>query len=424
MDVHCSNLALFEKPLVETAVESIDWVHFAPDVIPKKDSPLSFDIPSNATIYTDLGKTLLQVKVRVTHKDGSDLTEDDQVALVNLGLSSLFSQMDVSLNQKLITTSVGSNHPYKAYIDVLLNSTDDECASRLQSELFYKDTAGAMDEAGLNGGNLGHYNRMLHTNQSQILTLEGGIRVDICQQDRLIVNGVAIRIKMIQNENCFRLTADGNKECKLHIEDAVLKVCRVKVKPEVLIAQNEILKMQPALYPFWRSDIKTYSVSKGNYDWCVEDVYRGSVPNVIVLALCSTEAFNGNYNKNPFNFQHYHINFLEVTIDGMSAPSEALQPNFQEGEYTSSYLNLFGGGYKKSCIISMKDFPSGYSLFLFNLQSQTGGDLYSREKHGNVRVKVKFAKPLQENVTAIVYAKFPAMATINASRNVILDYKS
>ena len=79
-----------------------------------------------------------------------------------------------------------------------------------------------MEEAGLNGGNLGHNNRMFHTNQSQILTLEGDIRVDICQQNRLIVNGVAICIKMIQKENCFRLTADGNKEYKLHIEDAVL----------------------------------------------------------------------------------------------------------------------------------------------------------------------------------------------------------
>ena len=165
------------------------------------------------------------------------------------------------MNQKLITTSVRSNHPYKAYKNVLLNSIDDECESRLQSELFYKDTSGALEETGLNRGNLGHYNRMLHTNQSQILTLEGGIRVDICQQDRLIVNGMVIHIKMIKKENCFRLTADGNKEYKLRIEDAVLKVCRVKVKPEVLIAQNEILKTQPALYPFCQSDIKTYSVS-------------------------------------------------------------------------------------------------------------------------------------------------------------------
>ena len=58
---------------------------------------------------------------------------------------------------------------------------------------------------------------------------------------------------------------------------------------------------------------------------------------------------------------------------------------------------------KKSCI---KDFSNGYSLFLFNLQSQTSGDLYSREKYGNIRVKVILAKPLQENVTAVVYANF------------------
>ena len=78
----------------------------------------------------------MQVKVRVTHTDGSDLTEDVQIALVNLELSSLFSQVDVCLNQKKMMTSVGSNHPYKAHTDILLNSTDDECASRLQSKLF------------------------------------------------------------------------------------------------------------------------------------------------------------------------------------------------------------------------------------------------------------------------------------------------
>ena len=70
-----------------------------------------FGISSITTIYTDLENTLMQVKVRVTHADGSDLTEDVQIALVNLELSSLFSQVDVSLNQKKMMTSVGSNHP-------------------------------------------------------------------------------------------------------------------------------------------------------------------------------------------------------------------------------------------------------------------------------------------------------------------------
>ena len=71
----------------------------------------------------------------------------------------------------------------------------------------------------------------------------------------------------------------------------------------------------------------------------------------------------------------------------------------------------------------MKEFANGYSLFLFNLQSQTGGELFSREKAGNLRVTLRFGKPLKENVTAILYAKFPATVSINESRNVTLDYK-
>ena len=337
MEVHGSNLALFEKPLVESAVDSIDWIHHAPVSIPNKNAALVFDIPGSTNLYTDLGKSLLRLKVNVTLEDGSALKQEDLVALSNLGLSTIFSQVDVSLNQKVITTSVGSNYPYKAYMDVLLNSTNEECQSSLQTELFYKDTAGSMEGVGVKGGNMGHYNRMLHTNQSQMLILEGGIRMDICQQERLITIGVGICIKMSQKEDSFRLTAEGDKKYKLNIQDAVLKVCRVSLRSDIFVALGNTIKTKPALYPFWQSDIKTYTLQKGISDYSESDVYRGSVPSVLALALCSSEAFNGDYNKNPFNFQHYNVNYIEVTVDGISVPSEPLKPNFKEMDYTSVY---------------------------------------------------------------------------------------
>ena len=89
-------------------------------------SALDFHVPANATTYMDLSKTLLQVKVRVVKQNGTALGKEDDVTLVNLALSSLFAQCDVSLNQRTINTSVGSNYPYKAYFDVLLNSTQHE----------------------------------------------------------------------------------------------------------------------------------------------------------------------------------------------------------------------------------------------------------------------------------------------------------
>ena len=106
MDVHSSNLALVEPPPVESAVETIEWIHFSPLVIPTK-------------------KSALQVKVRIVQTGGTD----SDVALTNLPLSSMFQQCDISLNQRTVNTSIGSNYPYKAYFDVLLNSNSNEAES-------------------------------------------------------------------------------------------------------------------------------------------------------------------------------------------------------------------------------------------------------------------------------------------------------
>ena len=155
-----------------------------------------------------------------------------------------------------------------------------------------------------------------------------------------------------------------------------------------------------------------------------EDIYLGVVPNHFVLALCSSEGFNGSFSKTPFNFYHYNLDCLNVTVNGTPTPSESLRPDFQQGDYTSCYLTLFDQTQKQSGLISEKDYPNGYCIFVFRIQSQCGGDLYSREKEGNLRIKLKFAEALKENVTVILYAEFPQIMTINGSRNIDLVYKS
>ena len=221
-----------------------------------------------------------------------------------------------------------------------MDSTRYEAESILQSELFYKDSAGAMDGTGLAGSNIGHYERLTHTKNSNTVVLEGPIRMDICQQERLVVNGVKLKIKFSQNDNAFRLTGSDDTAYKVEIVDSVLKICQVKLKPQVLVAQNEILSKTPALYPIWQSDVQIYNIQQGNYEWGVEDVYRRCIPNSMVLALCSSEAYSGIYTKNSFNFYHYNLNYLEVMVNGMPTPCEPFKPNFQQNDYSSCYLTL------------------------------------------------------------------------------------
>ena len=53
--------------------------------------------------------------------------------------------------------------------------------------------------------------------------------MDICQQERLIVNGVGVKIKFPQMDDAFRFGADDHKQYKLEIVDAVLKCVKLNL---------------------------------------------------------------------------------------------------------------------------------------------------------------------------------------------------
>ena len=54
--------------------------------------------------------------------------------------------MDVYFQQKLVNSS-GTNYASKAYKDVLLNLSEDAERSQMQTQLFYKDSAGVFDQS-------------------------------------------------------------------------------------------------------------------------------------------------------------------------------------------------------------------------------------------------------------------------------------
>ena len=76
--------------------------------------------------------------------DGGSLEAANIVTPVNLWLQSLRNQVDVFLQQKLISSS-GTNYSYKALMDVLLNYGVDAELSQLQTQLFYRDSGGNMN---------------------------------------------------------------------------------------------------------------------------------------------------------------------------------------------------------------------------------------------------------------------------------------
>ena len=100
-------------------------------------SPIEFDVSGTGDDYVDFANTMLYVKAKVTQSNGNNLATDTDVGPVNLFLHSLFSQVDISLNGTLITSSTNT-YPYRAMLETLLSYGRDAKKSQLTSALYYR----------------------------------------------------------------------------------------------------------------------------------------------------------------------------------------------------------------------------------------------------------------------------------------------
>ena len=294
MEAVNDKLALFKTIPHDLGIESVKWIDYRPVSQLTHGAAVTFSIPPSP-MYIDLRQSRLQVKCRILKGDGSTLppaiipnpSAEAKVGPVNNVLGSLWSQVDVSLQQQVITSSVGTNYPYKAYLDTLLSNGYD-AESKLQAQLFYKDTG--LDLPGVNdpitGVNFGLTQRAMFFYESKVADLEGPIFMDICQQDRLILDGVPVDIKLYPKQEPFLLICDNPAPSyRVEITDVVLKMCMVQVSPGIITGHSRALEMRPAQYFISRSDIKTFAVPQGQFELTVEDVFQGACPDQVLVGL-------------------------------------------------------------------------------------------------------------------------------------------
>jgi len=69
-------------------------------------------------------------------------------------------------------------------------------------------------------------------------------------------------------------------------------------------------------------------------------------------------------------------------------------------------------------------FVNGYIMLLFDLTTDRGASKVhtSHPEQGNIRVELKFAKPLPEAITCLLYLEFDNSVLINLARNITTDF--
>ena len=469
-----SEVDLFSIPPTQQSLEKGRWIDYRPlSSVQNNDSAITFVI-AGTDEYLDLSKTILVVEGKVHPGTGGNLDSGQaSVAPVNNFLHSLFRQVDVYFNGKQVTPAMGT-YAYRSYLETLLNYDVSAKESQLSSAMYYKDTAGEMDEAGsLPGstqinvkshqldpstggftsttsdvkisvpqpgtGNQGFAKRHKFIENSKKFTLSGPIFTDVFMSDRLLINMLDLKVVLNRSYNEFCLidkTSGSDKiNPKVELTDVVLKIRKVKVDQAIRDSTEVLLKQTPAIYPIRRVVCKALSIAPGLPNVRQDNIFSGLVPTSFVFGLVDSNAYTGEYGKNPFNFKHYDVSTITLSVNGEEIPFKQLRLKFPSAtnvreksvDFLQAYNTLFSGTGKMfsnmGLDITRDEYPHGFTLFAFDLTPDmcNTADYFNTVQRGTLSVDITFEKDTPEAISMVCYSDFENIIRIDSERNVIYD---
>ena len=180
-------------PSTQLCIDRNVTVEYRPTTHLTGKRPTEFQVDGSED-FTDLSQTYLYLKVKIVNADGKPLAESDVVAPVNLFLHSLFSKVEIKLNGHQVSSMNNYVYPYRALLETLLSCGKEAKISHLESELYYKDTAGAIEEMSADCRNDGFLDRYQYCKDSKNIEMMGRLHHDMFQQDKLLLNKVDMNI--------------------------------------------------------------------------------------------------------------------------------------------------------------------------------------------------------------------------------------
>jgi hypothetical protein len=357
----------------------------------------------------------------------------DKVGPINNFLHSLFRNIDVELNGKLITDP-NELYPYRALVETMFDATDRWAANRGREIGWAKDTAGQMDISNTadGGANVGLVTRSKPFRLGKTVELYGRPHLDIFQQPRAIPTQVAIRLRLMPSNARFALMAEGAQandpvpEYKIELVDIKFHVVSEEPMEAAQLAIEQAAFSQTMKIPMPCVTLKTLAIPANVQTIEFPNVYYGQIPERFVFFIVEDAALVGNFKKNPYNFKHNNINNLVIYLNGVSIPDRPMRPDFEKGFIGECYKGLLDMLMKYHCPenieISWDDYSAGYTLFGFDLTAdQTGGTgTLAQPGGGDLTLSIQFAANTAGTLKVICIAENSSLLEIDRSRTINL----
>nr|CAD7194727.1 unnamed protein product [Timema douglasi] len=342
------------------------------------DAQLDFFCPGDGEYYRDLSSIKLYLRIQLVKWDGTVVGAVNKIVCVNNLLNSLFSQINISLNETPITTST-DNYAYRAYLETLTIYVQDASDTHLVNGMWFLDTPAPTS--------------CIHREQR------------LRQEIRLV--------KTSGRLDAYNL----NTDVRLKILDATLFVKHVEVSPTISLAIEKTLLRKPAQYHL--NQVKSVTIPKGSKYVSLNNVIQGVIPKIVLFTMVSNDAFVGSLNTNSFQLIHRNLDRFVLYVNGIKKHLPILINFDNVGTSTLTYNTLFSGldihHQNNGHLITRDMFNKGYFILAFDLTPDSAGqDSHtSLQTEGNVRFELQFKTYLDTAITSLFYSEYEETVSID-----------
>jgi hypothetical protein len=433
--------------------------------------PIQFQIPSGSEYQIYPAGIRIELNVQIRNEDGTPVgaVEDPATAGVSINANrvipvngfayAMFSDIEVMLNDTKIASYDGT-YAYRADLqNRLFTSVSNKKHSlmmcgHVSEEIPFDDISATVAEANASAG-FGLSNaaavmavhnddspksskvwnrRLLESRRSRTLRYIDRLYSEIFNQPKLLPPGAKLSIQLERSKPAFCLLTAQHIRMSVHIESAILHVPIIKVETNfVRELEYQTYEGEDMHYPVRRVELHAYNYGPNVRNLSKDDILVGSVtPRRIFVVMIESSGFQGDYKKDPFNYQHFSLQEMKCLLGGQlgSVPPIVCDDRVQNGHIYAvfSLLNTLGseGESGEEIGIDIRNFTKRNNIYAFDISGLAGVELvnaFTKEMKQPTGLGIQLREARRHPITVLVYKEFDSEIEINKSGTVrILPY--
>ena len=416
-----SEYLLWSTRSTQVGTREIKHVDYQPVNSVTNSDTINFEIPGQPNLM--LKNIEIVSKVKVTKKDGSDLTDSDQVSTVSNFGHSLWKLVDVTLNSRVsIMSPMHNSYNMEAFFDTVLNEDSDREDVLFRQQGFLLDSASSKADSeslvfsGSNLKNASAEKRSKRIAKSKTLTIITDLNCSLFKQNKALVPNLDISISLTKNISDYLLLHSKNKKYSWNAEKVFLRVEYLQPENAILNSIESRLLKDPAIYECNKSEISTFAIPTGVKSCNFNNIFRGFLPHFAVFAIQDRDAISGNSEKNPFTF--HPLKTIQLYLNNKEFFPEPLESDENNVLMFQQLYKACGYTTKGNCLITPTNFQEHFMIGAALSRDRTVKFHHNLQENQDFKAVVTFDTETTDNKVLVVYSVFDRIIEIDSQRNV------